>query len=145
MYAQMVETGLRRLQDAADMTPEERAFQARVDADVKVEPKDWMPEPYRRTLVRQISERFPNISAVPVREALATVASVIVRLPSMNSSISSSDRTICARWPMSSVSTRYCSVLTGHTEKASSRRCRLPRNSPISAKQAFERSCATML
>ena len=27
MYAQMVETGLRKVQDAADMTPEERAFQ----------------------------------------------------------------------------------------------------------------------
>ena len=56
MYAQLVETGLRKVQDEADMTPEERAFQARVDADVKVEPKDWMPEPYRRTLVRQIQQ-----------------------------------------------------------------------------------------
>jgi ring-1,2-phenylacetyl-CoA epoxidase subunit PaaA len=31
-------------------------FQARVDAEDKVEPNDWMPEAYRRTLVRQISQ-----------------------------------------------------------------------------------------
>ncbi|HEX2390511.1 MAG TPA: 1,2-phenylacetyl-CoA epoxidase subunit A, partial [Casimicrobiaceae bacterium] len=46
MYAQLVETGLKQVQDVAEMTPEERAFQARIDADVKVEPKDWMPEAY---------------------------------------------------------------------------------------------------
>src|SRR3569832_8512 len=56
MYAQMVDTGLRRIQDAADMTPEEREFQAGIDADYKVEPKDWMPEAYRRTLIRQIQQ-----------------------------------------------------------------------------------------
>lgn len=32
------------------------AFQARIDADEKIEAKDWMPEAYRRTLVRQISQ-----------------------------------------------------------------------------------------
>lgn len=32
------------------------AFQARIDADEKIEPKDWMPEAYRRTLIRQISQ-----------------------------------------------------------------------------------------
>ncbi|MGE0849503.1 MAG: 1,2-phenylacetyl-CoA epoxidase subunit PaaA [Hyphomicrobiaceae bacterium] len=31
-------------------------FQAKVDAEDKVEPNDWMPEAYRRTLVRQISQ-----------------------------------------------------------------------------------------
>jgi ring-1,2-phenylacetyl-CoA epoxidase subunit PaaA len=31
-------------------------FQARVDAEDKIEAKDWMPEAYRRTLVRQISQ-----------------------------------------------------------------------------------------
>src|SRR5205823_3760213 len=34
----------------------EQAFQARIDAGVKIEPKDWMPEAYRKTLVRQISQ-----------------------------------------------------------------------------------------
>jgi len=31
-------------------------FDAKVDADEKVEPKDWMPDAYRKTLVRQISQ-----------------------------------------------------------------------------------------
>ena len=31
-------------------------FQARVDAEEKIEPKDWMPEAYRHTLMRQISQ-----------------------------------------------------------------------------------------
>ncbi|MHB1870705.1 MAG: 1,2-phenylacetyl-CoA epoxidase subunit PaaA [Steroidobacteraceae bacterium] len=31
-------------------------FQARIDADEKIEPKDWMPEAYRQTLVRQIAQ-----------------------------------------------------------------------------------------
>jgi ring-1,2-phenylacetyl-CoA epoxidase subunit PaaA len=34
----------------------ERRFQARVDAEEKIEPRDWMPDGYRRTLVRQISQ-----------------------------------------------------------------------------------------
>jgi ring-1,2-phenylacetyl-CoA epoxidase subunit PaaA len=32
------------------------AFQARIDGEEKIEPKDWMPEAYRRTLIRQISQ-----------------------------------------------------------------------------------------
>jgi ring-1,2-phenylacetyl-CoA epoxidase subunit PaaA len=32
------------------------AFQARVDAEQRIEPNDWMPEAYRRTLTRQISQ-----------------------------------------------------------------------------------------
>ena len=32
------------------------AFEARVAADDFIEPKDWMPEAYRRTLIRQISQ-----------------------------------------------------------------------------------------
>lgn len=32
------------------------AFQKRIDDDEKIEAKDWMPEAYRRTLVRQISQ-----------------------------------------------------------------------------------------
>src|SRR6056300_2081542 len=31
-------------------------FQAKVDAEEKIEPKDWMPENYRKTLIRQISQ-----------------------------------------------------------------------------------------
>src|SRR5438094_4793964 len=36
--------------------PQEAQFQARIDRDEKIEPNDWMPEAYRRTLIRQISQ-----------------------------------------------------------------------------------------
>ncbi len=39
-------------ESAADL----EAFQKRIDAEEKIEAKDWMPEAYRRTLVRQISQ-----------------------------------------------------------------------------------------
>ncbi len=47
--------------DTQVTSPEEEAelraaFQARIDAEEKIEPRDWMPEDYRRTLVRQISQ-----------------------------------------------------------------------------------------
>jgi ring-1,2-phenylacetyl-CoA epoxidase subunit PaaA len=42
---------------AAEADPERLArFQARIDAEQKIEPNDWMPEAYRRTLVRQIAQ-----------------------------------------------------------------------------------------
>src|SRR2546422_5679476 len=56
MYAQMVDTGARKLRTLEEMAPEERAFQERIDADTKIEPKDWMPEEYRKTLIRQMSQ-----------------------------------------------------------------------------------------
>jgi ring-1,2-phenylacetyl-CoA epoxidase subunit PaaA len=56
MYAQMVDTGLKKVQSVEDMSAQELAFQARIDAGVKIEPKDWMPEAYRKTLIRQISQ-----------------------------------------------------------------------------------------
>ena len=34
----------------------EADFNARIDADRKIEPKDWMPDAYRKTLIRQISQ-----------------------------------------------------------------------------------------
>ncbi|MDO7874974.1 1,2-phenylacetyl-CoA epoxidase subunit PaaA [Hymenobacter sp. ASUV-10] len=37
------------------LSPEEQ-FQARIDADIRIEPKDWMPDAYRKTLIRQISQ-----------------------------------------------------------------------------------------
>ncbi len=55
MYAQMVKsTGT--LKRREDMTPEEAAFQDRIDAGEKIEPQDWMPEGYRKTLIRQIGQ-----------------------------------------------------------------------------------------
>lgn len=34
----------------------EEQFQAKIDAEIKIEPKDWMPDAYRKTLIRQISQ-----------------------------------------------------------------------------------------
>ncbi len=34
----------------------EKEFQTRIDRDEKIEPKDWMPEKYRKTHIRQISQ-----------------------------------------------------------------------------------------
>ena len=34
----------------------EENFQAKIDADIKIEPNDWMPDNYRKTLIRQISQ-----------------------------------------------------------------------------------------
>ncbi len=51
MYAQMVES------EATNDDPEKLAeFQAKIDADIKIEPKDWMPQGYRKTLIRQIGQ-----------------------------------------------------------------------------------------
>ena len=50
MYAQMVKS------ENTDNGPELDAFQVRIDAGEKIEPKDWMPAGYRKTLIRQISQ-----------------------------------------------------------------------------------------
>ena len=51
MYAQMIKS------EASNDDPERlAAFQARIDAGEKIEPKEWMPEGYRKTLVRQIGQ-----------------------------------------------------------------------------------------
>ncbi len=34
----------------------ENAFQQKIDNEIKIEPKDWMPDAYRKTLIRQISQ-----------------------------------------------------------------------------------------
>ena len=34
----------------------EAAFQSKVDAEQRIEPKDWMPQKYRQTLIRQMSQ-----------------------------------------------------------------------------------------
>lgn len=39
-----------------DITALEQKFQDRIDADEKIEPRDWMPDRYRKTLIRQISQ-----------------------------------------------------------------------------------------
>ena len=55
MYAQALDQKDKAPAVAED--PEKLArFEARCAAEEKIEPKDWMPEAYRRTLVRQISQ-----------------------------------------------------------------------------------------
>jgi ring-1,2-phenylacetyl-CoA epoxidase subunit PaaA len=39
-----------------NMSELEQQFQAKIAKDIKIEPKDWMPEAYRKTLIRQISQ-----------------------------------------------------------------------------------------
>ena len=46
------ETDDRGLEDAAKAAQ----FQARIDAEERIEPNDWMPAAYRKTLTRQISQ-----------------------------------------------------------------------------------------
>ena len=58
MYTQGLDQKGSKPKRAADAEPAENLerFQARVDAEEKIEPKDWMPAAYRRTLMRQISQ-----------------------------------------------------------------------------------------
>ncbi|AIA74141.1 1,2-phenylacetyl-CoA epoxidase subunit PaaA [Vreelandella sp. 21] len=56
MYAQLVETGSKKLKTLDEMGPEERQFQERINDEIKIEPKNWMPDAYRKTLIRQISQ-----------------------------------------------------------------------------------------
>ena len=56
MYAQMVKSTGQGVKSLDEMDPQERAFQERINAGDKIEPKDWMPSGYRKTLIRQIGQ-----------------------------------------------------------------------------------------
>ncbi len=62
MYTQAMDTmakeagDLRQPLRSADEVAHEESFEARIDAGDFIEAKDWMPEHYRKTLVRQISQ-----------------------------------------------------------------------------------------
>jgi ring-1,2-phenylacetyl-CoA epoxidase subunit PaaA len=56
MYAQMVKSTGSGVKSLGEMEPQERAFQERIIAGDKIEPKDWMPEGYRKNLIRQIGQ-----------------------------------------------------------------------------------------
>jgi len=58
MYTQSLDQQGGKKERAADVESGEQltAFQKRIDAEEKIEPKDWMPSAYRRTLVRQIAQ-----------------------------------------------------------------------------------------
>lgn len=42
--------------DTVDTSILEKKFQEKIDEDIKIEPRDWMPDAYRKTLIRQISQ-----------------------------------------------------------------------------------------
>ncbi|WP_299943387.1 1,2-phenylacetyl-CoA epoxidase subunit PaaA [uncultured Ruegeria sp.] len=56
MYAQMVKSAGTGVKSREEMSEQERVFQDKIDADIKIEPKDWMPDDYRATLIRQIGQ-----------------------------------------------------------------------------------------
>ncbi len=41
---------------AVEDSEEQAHFDALIEADLRIEPRDWMPEAYRKTLIRQISQ-----------------------------------------------------------------------------------------
>src|SRR6185437_1362093 len=49
-------TGVARVRGVDELSGDEQTFQRRLQEGVRIEPKDWMPEAYRKTLVRQISQ-----------------------------------------------------------------------------------------
>jgi ring-1,2-phenylacetyl-CoA epoxidase subunit PaaA len=53
MYSQGLNTVEATAAEDADAAAR---FQSRIDAEQKIEPNDWMPAAYRRTLIRQISQ-----------------------------------------------------------------------------------------
>ena len=59
MYTQAMDLAPKEVRSAvrsADDAEREARFEARIDAGDFIEAKDWMPEHYRKTLVRQISQ-----------------------------------------------------------------------------------------
>jgi len=56
MYTQAMDTGPREERSALEDAALQQRFDARIDAGEFIEAKDWMPEHYRKTLVRQISQ-----------------------------------------------------------------------------------------
>src|SRR4051794_38310588 len=55
MYTQALNTADADISHVEDATRAAQ-FQARIDADERIEPNDWMPAAYRKTLTRQISQ-----------------------------------------------------------------------------------------
>ena len=56
MYTQGLDAQNAEVGGTVDEAALEARFQARIDAEEKIEPKDWMPLRYRNTLIRQISQ-----------------------------------------------------------------------------------------
>ncbi|MDR3716133.1 MAG: 1,2-phenylacetyl-CoA epoxidase subunit A [Puia sp.] len=44
------------MNDSLSIQEPEKGFQDRIDREIRIEPRDWMPDAYRRMLIRQISQ-----------------------------------------------------------------------------------------
>src|SRR5690625_3377133 len=56
MYAQVIETGGEQPKRSDELSAEEQTFMQRIENNEIIEPKDWMPECYRRMLIRQLGQ-----------------------------------------------------------------------------------------
>jgi ring-1,2-phenylacetyl-CoA epoxidase subunit PaaA len=53
MYSQVIDE---QPVSSDELNAQEALFQEKIDNDIKIEPRDWMPDGYRKTLIRQISQ-----------------------------------------------------------------------------------------
>ena len=51
------------MSDSLSMQEPEKSFQDRIDREIRIEPKDWMPNAYRRSLIRQVQRMKGNSCA----------------------------------------------------------------------------------
>ena len=56
MYTQALNTSPEKGDTQIEDADKLEAFQQRIDAEERIEPNDWMPAAYRKTLIRQISQ-----------------------------------------------------------------------------------------
>ena len=56
MYAQNISSTGKKPKLLDEMGAKEREFQERINRGEKIEPKDWMPDEYRKTLIRQMGQ-----------------------------------------------------------------------------------------
>ena len=56
MYTQSLSLDKQAEPSAPQDADKAARFQSRIDAEQRIEPRDWMPDAYRKTLVRQISQ-----------------------------------------------------------------------------------------
>ena len=59
----------------------EKIFQDKIDAEIKIEPRDWMPEAYRKTNIRQISQHAHSevVGMLPEGNWISRAPSLISR------------------------------------------------------------------
>src|SRR6476660_1436013 len=75
----------------------ERAFDAAVAADERIEPRDWMPDAYRSTLIRQIAQHAHSeiIGMQPEANWISRAPSLKRRSEEHTSELQSPDHLVC--------------------------------------------------